>query len=247
MNKVSSFYPKVFAYLCCILFACSNPSGINDSITDLHSFDLDTPVGINGAEQDFNQQELIRKYDLDSMLWMDMSKVLRFAKFDILYATESNFTGRKIYDCGRCFLRRSVGEKLQKVEADLHQNGYGLMIYDCYRPAPYQQVLWDVKPDPRYVMPPSKGSNHSRGVSVDLGLYHINNGKLLDMGTPVDFLGKASHWDYENLSSDVKYNRVKLRDAMERQGFNTISTEWWHYDLTEFLYYDLTADLWSCP
>jgi zinc D-Ala-D-Ala dipeptidase len=247
MNKVNSFCPGGYIFLCLIAVACSNPSGMNDSIADHHFIFLDSPDVSIESNEDFDQNTTTRNHDLDTTFWTDMSLVLKYAKFDILYATASNFTGRKIYDCGRCFLRRPLGERLQKVEEYLFPLGIGLMIYDCYRPAPYQQILWDSKPDPRYVMPPSKGSNHSRGVSVDVGLYYIDNGRLLDMGTPVDFLGKASHWDYMELSPDALNNRLILRNAMESQGFNTISTEWWHFDLTEFLHYSLSSDLWSCP
>ena len=182
---------------------------------------------------------------LDPRYWVDMELALPTARFEILYATDNNFTGLKIYPCGRCFLRPEVADRLILIEEDLQQLGYSLVIYDCYRPAPYQQTLWNAMPDPRYVMHPSRGSNHSRGTSVDVSLYKVNDGTLVDMGTPVDYLGEASHWDYQDLPEKAEANRQILKKAMQKQGFTSIRTEWWHYDFQPKRF-DLDSVVWSC-
>jgi len=102
-------------------------------------------------------------------------------------------------------------------------------MFDCYRPAPYQQRLWDKVPNPSYVTPPSKGSMHSRGAAVDLTLVQLNTGKELDMGTPYDFFGREAHIDFTNLPEATFKNRTKLRQALEEGGFKGIRTEWWHF------------------
>jgi D-alanyl-D-alanine dipeptidase len=182
---------------------------------------------------------------LDPLHWVDMQRVMSSARFDILYATDTNFTGLKIYPCARCFLRPKVADRLILIEKELKQLGYGLVIYDCYRPSPYQQILWNAMPDRRYIMHPSRGSNHSRGASVDVSLYNLKDGTVVDMGTPVDYLGEASHWDYQDFPEDIVANREQLKIAMQKQGFSTIRTEWWHYDYQPKRFY-LDSVVWTC-
>lgn len=148
---------------------------------------------------------------------------------DIRYATKNNFTKKQIYKCGRCYLRPEAADKIQEVHQDLQQKyGFGLKMFDCYRPKPAQQRLWDVVPNPDYVTPPSKGSMHNRGLAVDLTIVD-KNGNELDMGTPYDFFGKEAHTDNLSLPKHVLENRKILNDAMTAKGFQGIRTEWWHF------------------
>lgn len=74
-----------------------------------------------------------------------------------------------------------------KINNELKEKyGYSIKVFDCFRPKPYQQRLWDIVPDPDYVTPPNKGSMHSRGLAVDLTIAD-KNGVDLDMGTAYDF------------------------------------------------------------
>jgi len=181
----------------------------------------------------------------DTLLWSDITKLISDAKFDIKYATTDNFTGKVIYDCPACLLRREAATGLVAAAKELRALGYGLIIYDCYRPAPYQQRLWDVVPDPRYVAPPTKGSNHSRGMAIDLSLYFIQTGEELDMGTPYDFFGIEAHPGYPKLGAIPTENRQLLTAAMEQAGFEPITSEWWHYDF-KGKRYDVSDFLWNC-
>lgn len=164
--------------------------------------------------------------------------------FDIRYATKNNFTKSKIYDCPACLLRPEVAEALVKVQKKLQAKGLGLIMYDCYRPKPYQQRLWDKKPDPNYVTPPSKGSMHSRGAAVDLSIVD-KNGKLLDMGTEYDYFGPEAHYDYTKLPEQVLKNRKLLRETMVAAGFQGIRTEWWHFSY-KGRSYALSDYVWKC-
>lgn len=147
---------------------------------------------------------------------------------DIKYATTDNFTQKKIYDCGKCYLRPEAAAKLKVIQQELKEKyGFGIKLFDCFRPRPYQQRLWDIVPDPDYVTPPHKGSMHSRGLAVDLTLVD-KNGKELDMGTAFDFFGPEAHQGY-NHSDAVKRNRWILKSTMEKHGFGSIRTEWWHF------------------
>ena len=166
-------------------------------------------------------------------------------RVDIRYATADNFTKAKIYDCGRCYLRPEAAAAIAQAQDNLKKEGLGLKMYDCYRPSPYQQRLWDKVPDPNYVTPPAKGSMHSRGAAVDLTLVDLATGKTLDMGTPYDFFGPEAHTDYTNHSKTVLDNRAKLRRTLEAVGFQGIRTEWWHFSYRAQTY-PLSDWVWPC-
>lgn len=167
-------------------------------------------------------------------------------RLDIRYATTNNFTKAKIYDCPECLLRPAAAAAVVKAHKDLQKRGYGgLKMFDCYRPRPYQQRLWDKVPNPDYVTPPAKGSMHSRGAAVDLTIVD-KNGNELDMGTPYDFFGKEAHYDYTKHSAKVLANRRLLRSVMESAGFKGIRTEWWHFSYRTGKY-DLSSYVWKCP
>jgi D-alanyl-D-alanine dipeptidase len=164
---------------------------------------------------------------------------------DIRYATANNFTGEPIYDCAACLLRPEAAKALVKAHRELQAKGYGgLKLFDCYRPRPYQQRLWDKVPNPNYVTPPAKGSMHSRGLAVDLTVVD-KIGNELDMGTAYDFFGKEAHTDYLQLPAAVLKNRQLLQKVMEEAGFGGIRTEWWHFSYRK-ANYPLSDYLWNC-
>jgi D-alanyl-D-alanine dipeptidase len=163
---------------------------------------------------------------------------------DIKYATTDNFTKKKIYDCGKCYLRPEAADALLKVHNELKEKyGYGLKVFDCFRPRPYQQRLWDIVPNPDYVTPPNKGSMHSRGLAVDLTIVD-DKGKELDMGTPYDYFGKEAHTDFKGHSESVNKNREILTSTMVKYGFKGIRTEWWHFSIP--ISYPLDEWVWPC-
>ncbi len=176
--------------------------------------------------------------------WVDLETFAPEIKQDIKYATSDNFTKKQIYDCPRCLLRPEVAEAVVAAHKALRQQGYGLLMKDCYRPGPYQQRLWDAVPDENYVAHPSKGSMHSRGVAVDLTLVD-SLGNELDMGTPYDFFGPEAHTAYTNLPEQVLNRRRILKKALEDQGFNAIKYEWWHYNYRK-KEYPLSNYVWPC-
>jgi D-alanyl-D-alanine dipeptidase len=165
-------------------------------------------------------------------------------RLDIRYATTDNFTKSKIYDCPQCLLRPEAAEAVVIAHKALKKKGLGLKMFDCYRPRPYQQRLWDKVPNPDYVTPPAKGSMHSRGAAVDLTIVDAN-GKELDMGTPYDFFGPEAHTDNNKLPQKVLANRRLLREALEAVGFKAIRTEWWHFSYQRKSW-PLSDYVWPC-
>jgi zinc D-Ala-D-Ala dipeptidase len=160
---------------------------------------------------------------------VDIRTVNRNIRLDIRYATTNNFLKRKLYSTAKCALRSSVAQKLALVQTDLEKIGLGLKVYDGYRPFSVTKQMWEFLPDPNYVANPVRGSRHNRGAAVDLTLVD-RTGKELEMPTPYDDFTKKAHRDYSGGSAQSRKNRQTLEDAMKKQGFIGISTEWWHFD-----------------
>ena len=155
---------------------------------------------------------------------------------DIRYATENNFTGRRVYPSARCFLRANVTERLLKVQKELRGQGLGLKAYDCYRPFSVQEEFWRIMPDERYVGKPArengvivKSSRHNRGAAVDVTLVDAR-GQELPMPTGYDDFSDKAHRNSPAAAPEARRNSQKLERAMQAQGFEPLPTEWWHFD-----------------
>lgn len=182
--------------------------------------------------------------DYDTTLWKEIINS-NTIQLDIRYATVDNFTKEQIYECGRCFLRPIVADKILRLAHDISERyGHRLVLYDCYRPLPAQYKLWKIVPDARYVTPPHKGSMHNRGLAVDLSIIGPH-GQPLDMGTSYDFFGPAAYTDYEHADPLIRNNRKILHELMLLHGFTGIRTEWWHYSLKSESF-SLSDWVWEC-
>ena len=151
---------------------------------------------------------------------------------DLVYAGDANFTGRAIYDHPLCFLHPEAEACLRKAVIAARGLGLGLKIFDAFRPHEAQEALWAFAPDPDYIADPKQGSNHTRGVALDLTLVD-DRGEALDMGTPVDTMSAESHHFYPAHPASVQVNRMKLLTVMLEAGFVHHPREWWHYQLPD--------------
>ncbi|KAA0942659.1 D-alanyl-D-alanine dipeptidase [Pseudomonas sp. ANT_H14] len=151
-------------------------------------------------------------------------------QIDMIYASADNLTGTVIYRNNRCLLHNEAAACLHKASRAARQAGLTLRLYDAYRPAYAQQLLWQALPNPDYVRDPHLGSHHTRGVAVDLTLID-EHGEPLDMGTAFDAMEAKSHPFYADLPPQVQRNRLLLLGIMLSAGFQSIDTEWWHYEL----------------
>jgi zinc D-Ala-D-Ala dipeptidase len=162
-------------------------------------------------------------------------------KLDIRYATADNFTGRILYNAPRAFLVGAVAQDLGKAIAFAEQDGFGLTIFDAYRPLSVTKQLWDSTPKAQrnFVANPAKGSRHNRGCSLDIGLHYLGNGQAVIMPSAYDEFSPRAHQDYSGGSSEERQNRDRLRQYMEAAGFMGISNEWWHFDHRDWKKYPL--------
>ncbi|RIB09271.1 hedgehog signaling/DD-peptidase zinc-binding domain-containing protein [Gigaspora rosea] len=131
--------------------------------------------------------------------------------------------------------------------------GYGLFVYDAYRPKrAVQDILsWSKQPpsdeyelerkqkhypnieksqlfDLGYVC---EDSGHCYGNTVDVVLQVIKTGEILDMGAIYDFMDKISHSTADSTQiGEVAYkNRLILSEAMQQFGFLPYTVEFWHF------------------
>ncbi len=149
---------------------------------------------------------------------------------EIAYATANNFTGKPVYKRAACFLHPDAAACLQKAVQYARELGYGVKVFDAYRPTEAQWKLWEHTPDPHFLADPAKGSPHSRGVAVDLTLLDAQ-GVELDMGTPFDAFTPASHHGAADISEEARRNRLLLLGIMTSAGWDFYRNEWWHYQL----------------
>lgn len=157
---------------------------------------------------------------------------------ELKYATGDNFLGDTLYSANICLLRKPVAERLVKVHQSLQKKGFGLKIWDGYRPLSVQKKMWEKLPDPRYVANPQRGSNHNRGAAVDVTLIDLD-GNELEMPTYFDDFSRKAGSDFPDVSELAKKHRTILQQAMRAQGFYTITSEWWHFNDKECKRYSI--------
>ncbi len=151
--------------------------------------------------------------------------------YDLRYATTNNFMHRYMYPpkTKKTFMRAPAALALNKVQEALKMMGFGLKIFDAYRPFAVTVKFWELVKDERYVANPSKGSGHNRGIAVDLTIINLKTGQELDMGTGFDNFTDSAHHTFTSLSKEVLQNRTLLKTTKEKFGFKAFDTEWWHY------------------
>lgn len=162
---------------------------------------------------------------------VELQSVMPELQYDLRYATTNNFMHRRMYPASvrYTFLRAPAATALATVQAALRQQGYGLKIFDAYRPYSVTVSFWELVKDERYVANPARGSGHNRGLAVDLTLIDLTTGKELDMGTGFDNFTDTAHQSFTQLSPAVLQNRQLLKTTMQKHGFTPLETEWWHY------------------
>jgi zinc D-Ala-D-Ala dipeptidase len=183
-------------------------------------------------------------------------------RWDAKYATWDNFTGKPVdgYLANRIVGTRALCSALEKAREKAAVNGFGLLLWDGYRPQRAVDcfVRWSQQPDdgrtkrrhyPNIDRPDmiAKGyvaprSGHSRGATVDLTLYDLATGELAAMGGDHDLMDTVSHHGAEGITPAEAANRRLLRSIMESCGFVSYAYEWWHYTLEHEPYPDTYFD-----
>lgn len=189
-------------------------------------------------------------------------EVVPEVEYDIRYYTHDNFVGAPVdgYLAPVAILTNEALEAFQNVANDLREQGYGVIVYDGYRPqkAVDHFVRWAQNPSDtltkqKYYPDVDKAdlfdlgyiaeqSSHTRGSTIDLTLTCLETGDEIDMGSGFDFFGPVSHHDTDLITPAQRDNRTVLKETMQRHGFLMYPYEWWHYTLDDEPYPDTYFD-----
>jgi len=180
---------------------------------------------------DFRQSDLVELITLDPTI-----------KLDIRYATANNFLSTPVYSQARAFLQRPAAEALVRAGHALRAKGYGLLIYDGYRPWYVTEMFWEATPNDKkiFVADPKNGSRHNRGCAVDLTLYDLKTGATVKMPSGYDEMSDRAFAEYTGGTREEREHRAILRAAMENEGFAVYPQEWWHFDYKDWKYYRIS-------
>jgi zinc D-Ala-D-Ala dipeptidase len=183
-----------------------------------------------------SEQGSFREPDLVELVKLDPT-----IKLDVRYATADNFLGTPVYTEARTFLQRPAAEALIRAAGELRARGYGLIIFDGYRPWYVTKIFWEATPADKkiFVADPAVGSKHNRGCAVDLSLYDLATGKEVTMPSGYDEMTSHAYANYPGGTAEERAHRAVLREAMVKQGFEVNPTEWWHFDYKNWKQYPI--------
>ena len=184
--------------------------------------------------------------------FVDLKEIMPNLRSDLRYHGDNNFVGKPIdgYITPRALLTKEAAYALKKVQDELERLGFGLLIYDAYRPqrATEHFVRWaEDESDEAMKMQfyPNidkkdlfaKGyislkSGHSRGSTVDLTIVSLKTKQILNMGSPYDLFDEVSSTDHtESITKNQHSLRMLLKRRMEKHGWKPHPKEWWHFTL----------------
>ncbi len=191
-----------------------------------------------------------------------VKNVIPKLRTDLRYYSSNNFIGKPIdgYDKPKCILTKDAADALKKVQDEFEKLGFGLLVFDAYRPqrAVNQFVRWsqdstDTKMKDQFYPNIDKKdlfteefiatkSGHSRGSTVDLTIVSLNTGHILDLGSSFDLFDKKSAVNYTKITKNQHSIRLMLQRRMVKHGFKPYEKEWWHFTLEKEPYPDTYFD-----
>lgn len=163
---------------------------------------------------------------------VEVAKLDPTIKLDIRYATDNNFMSAAFYSSQRAFLQKPAAEALARAHRKIKKHGFGILIYDAYRPWHVTKMFWDATPPDlkNFVANPKSGSRHNRGTAADVTLYDLKTGKPVDMTSGFDEFSSRAYPDFTGGTSLQRWHRDILIALMKEEGFTVNSCEWWHFD-----------------
>ena len=186
--------------------------------------------------------------------FVDLKELMPNLRSDMRYFGSDNFVGRPItgYNQPKCLLTKEAANALKKVQDELERLGFGLLVYDAYRPqsATDDFIKWaedenDETMKLQYYPNVDKKdlfaqgyisvkSGHSRGSTVDLTIVSLKTKQILNMGSPYDLFDEISGTNVtEGITKNQHSLRMLLKRRMEKHGWQSYAKEWWHFTLKE--------------
>ena len=172
---MNSKFIKTFAVIVIIaagMTACGQKKNVTtDDVSGKEMANIQETAAQEVTAQEIITQEITTEKEPEDDEYVLVNKYIPDIYVELMYATDNNFTGVRIYDFTDAYLRYGTVKKLANVQKELKEQGYSLKIWDAYRPFEAQQKLWEVYPDPNYVANPANGMRrHNLGGRVDINI-----------------------------------------------------------------------------
>lgn len=234
---MNSKFIKTFAVIVIIaagMTACGQKKNVTtDDVSEKEMANIQETAAQEVTAQEIITQEITTEKEPEDDEYVLVNKYIPDIYVELMYATDNNFTGVRIYDFTDAYLRYGTVKKLANVQKELKEQGYRLKIWDAYRPFEAQQKLWEVYPDPNYVANPANGmKKHNIGGTVDITMVTAD-GSVISMPTEFDDFSLKADRDYSDIEDEEAVKNVMiLQNAMENNGFTGYQGEWWDYSDT---------------
>lgn len=234
---MNSKFIKTFAVIVIIaagMTACGQKKNVTtDDVSGKEMANIQETAAQEVTAQEIITQEITTEKEPEDDEYVLVNKYIPDIYVELMYATDNNFTGVRIYDFTDAYLRYGTVKKLANVQKELKEQGYSLKIWDTYRPFEAQQKLWEVYPDPNYVANPANGmKKHNLGGTVDITMVAAD-GSVISMPTEFDDFSLKADRDYSDIEDEEAVKNVMiLQNAMENNGFTGYQGEWWDYSDT---------------
>lgn len=217
-----------------VMTACGQKKNVTtDDVSEKEMVNIQETAAQELTAQEIITQEITTEKEPEDDEYVLVNKYIPDIYVELMYATDNNFTGVRIYDFTDAYLRYGTVKKLANVQKELKEQGYSLKIWDAYRPFEAQQKLWEVYPDPNYVANPANGmKKHNLGGTVDITMVAAD-GTVISMPTEFDDFSLKADRDYSDIEDEEAVKNVMiLQNAMENNGFTGYQGEWWDYSDT---------------
>lgn len=152
------------------------------------------------------------------------------------YGSADNCFDAPLYSTGSLYMDKAALQALTKVNNDLAAYGYGIVVWDAYRPWSVSKLAYLALPENKKGMledPDLKGSIHNTGLAADVSLYNLATGAEEEMISGFDEPSMRQYSSYPGGTSKQRYLRALLRETMEKYGFKGIEMEWWHFEYAD--------------
>ena len=159
--------------------------------------------------------------------------VIPNVKFDLRYAGEDNIFGVSLYNTSEAFAEAETVAALKKAADRLAAQGYGLIVWEGYRPWYVSKLASDLLPkDKKDMLPgPDKGEDRNTGRTVDVSLYNLANGEAVQMISDFDEVSVRQFPAFAGGTERQRSLRDMLAGVMKECGFTKGKEEWWHFTL----------------
>lgn len=157
------------------------------------------------------------------------------------------YTAKGSVEGSEAWLKYEPAKKLLVAQRSLLEQGYGIVVYDAYRPysvtmdfkVAYSNYLngkttafkneWFGELGESWFLA-QKASAHNYGVAMDISLKDLYTGEVIAMPSRMHTLDiRSAYCDWSTKDTESTDNAQLLKSVMENAGFSTLKSEWWHF------------------